>query len=56
LVNQRENKKVKLADMQRLKQILLHKSDDIIDYLSEAMGIAKRHQLDFTPEDISLMK
>ena len=56
LVNQRETKKVKLADIRRLKSIILHKSDEIMQYLSEAMGIAKRHQLDFTPEDIMLMK
>ena len=56
LVNQREIKKAKLADIRRLKTIILHKSDEIMQYLSEAMGIAKRHQLDFTPEDIMLMK
>jgi hypothetical protein len=43
LVNQREIKKVKVADLRRLKQILLHKSDEIVAYLAEAMGIAKRH-------------
>ena len=43
LVNQRENKKGKLSDFKRLKSIILHKSDEIMAYLSEAIGIAKRH-------------
>jgi len=34
----------------------MHKADEIREYLAEAMGIIKRHQLDFTPEDIMFMK
>jgi len=56
LVNQRENKKGKVLDLKRLKNILLHNSDEIVAYLQEALGIAKRHQLDFTAEDLVFMR
>lgn len=56
LVNQRENKKGKVLDLKRLKNILLHNSDEIMAYLQEALGIAQRHQLDFTAEDLVFMR
>ncbi len=39
LVNQREIKKEKLYDMIKLKEILLHKSEDVLEYMAEAIGI-----------------
>jgi hypothetical protein len=45
-----------VLDLKRLKNILLHNSDEIMAYLQEALGIAQRHQLDFTAEDLVFMR
>lgn len=55
LMHNKEKKKQSIIDLRRMKKIITHHKDEIVDYLAQSK-IAERNDMDFTVDDLYNLK